>query len=921
MAAKRELDRLTALFGRDNVAVEITDSGAPEDPGLIAALAELARGRHLPLVATGNVHYAQTQQFAMASAMSAIRGRRSLEEMDGYLPAGPTAALRSPAQMAARMGRLGQTQAVAAAATLAAECAFDLKLIAPKLPPADVPDGHDEASWLEELTWRGAKERYGPRGPANGKAYEVLEHELKVIKELGFPGYFLIMYEIVEFCRERGILCQGRGSAANSAVCYALGITAVDAVRYGLLFERFLAPEREGYPDIDLDIESGRREEVIQHVYRRYGRDRAALVGAVISYRPKLALRDAARALGYGAGQQDAWSKQVERWGHLRQGKVSYVPWGRGDAKRVEADDDLSAIPGDVLELAESFMRLPRHLGIHPGGMVLADQPVIDICPVQWGRMEDRSVLQWDKDDSASAGLVKFDLLGLGMLGAVRLAFEEIERTEGLCWQMHTIPPECPEVYDLLCAADTVGVFQVESRAQIATLPRLRPRRFYDLVVEVALIRPGPIQGGSVHPYIERVRGRQPVTYDHELVRPALERTLGVPLFQEQLMQMAISAAGFSAGQADQLRRAMGSKRSTERMEALKEDLMKGMAEHGIRPATRIKIYDQLKAFADFGFPESHSFSFALIVYVSAWLKVFHPAAFYAAILASQPMGFYSPQSLVADARRHGVGVRGPDVEFSAAMACVERTGPGDRPYSGLLKGDPSLGIRLGLATVRGIGRKKAEAIQTEREANGGFKSLTDLAHRCGLTPHQMEALATAGALGGLEPDRRRALWAAGATGAAGELAGTTPGLQAPTLPGMSDEELAMADMWASGVTLGEYPTVHVRQELTAAEVVPNDEVASHPDGEWIKVAGVVTHRQRPGTAGGVTFLNLEDETGQINVICTADVWNRFRKVGRTASAMVVAGRLENRDGTVGIKAGHLHPLYLKVPTRSRDFH
>jgi error-prone DNA polymerase len=823
--------------------------------------------------------------------------------------------------MAARMERLGHLEAVATAAVLAAECAFDLKLIAPELPPASVPDGHTEGSWLEELTWRGAERRYGPRGPDNAKAYQTLAHELKVIKDLGFPGYFLIMHEIVEFCREQGILCQGRGSAANSAVCYALGITAVDAVRYGLLFERFLAPEREGYPDIDLDIESGRREEVIQHVYQRYGRDRAALVGAVISYRPKLALRDAARALGYGTGQQDAWSKQVERWGHLHKGKVRYTPWGRGGAKPVDASDDLSAIPEDVLGLAESFMRLPRHLGIHPGGMVLAAEPVIDICPVQWGRMEDRSILQWDKDDAASAGLVKFDLLGLGMLGAVRLAFEEIERSEGVRWEMHTIPSERPEVYDLLCAADTVGVFQVESRAQIATLPRLRPRRFYDIVVEVALIRPGPIQGGSVHPYIERVRGRQPVTYDHELVRPALERTLGVPLFQEQLMQMAIAAAGFSAGQADQLRRAMGSKRSTERMEALKEDLMNGMRERGIPSATRDKLYDQLKAFADFGFPESHSFSFALIVYVSAWLKVFHPAAFYAAILASQPMGFYSPQSLVADARRHGLAVRGPDIQLSSAQARVERTGPGDRPYSELLRGDPSLGVRLGLATVRGIGLKKAEAIQAERDSSGAFASLTDLAHRCGLTPHQMEALATGGALAGLEPDRRRALWAAGAAGSADELPGTTPGLVAPTLPGMSDEEMAMADMWANGVTLGEYPTVHVRSELTAAQVVPNNLVPSHPDGEWIKVAGVVTHRQRPGTARGVTFLNLEDETGQINVICTADVWNRFRKVGRTASAMIVAGRLENRDGTVGIKAGHLHPLYLSVPTKSRDFH
>jgi error-prone DNA polymerase len=747
-----------------------------------------------------------------------------------------------------------------------------------------------------------------------------LEHELKVITGLGFPGYFLIVHEIVQFCRDQGILCQGRGSAANSAVCYALGITAVDAVRHGLLFERFLAPEREEYPDIDLDIESGRREEVIQHVYQRYGRDRAALVGAVISYRPRLALRDAARALGHDTGQQDAWSKQVEHWGHLRGGKVEHTPWGRRDARPADAGDDLSDIPEHVLGLAESFMRLPRHLGLHPGGMVLVDQPVIDVCPVQWGRMADRSVLQWDKDDCAEAGLVKFDLLGLGMLGVVRLAFEEVERVEGVRWEMHSLPQECPEVYDLLCAADTVGVFQVESRAQIATLPRLQPREFYDIVVEVALIRPGPIQGGSVHPYIERSRGREPITYDHELLRPVLERTKGVPLFQEQLMQMAVAAAGFSPGQADQLRRAMGSKRSVEKMEALKERLMDGMAVRGIPGPVRAKLYEQLRGFADFGFPESHAFSFALIVYVSAWLKVFHPAAFYAALLASQPMGFYSPQSLVADARRHGLAIKGPDVQRSSAQTCVERTGPADRPYSGLLRGDPSLGVRLGLASVRGIGTKRAERIAAERSHGGRFVSLTDLAGRCELTPRQMECLATAGALSDLEPDRRRALWAAGAVGGPGELPGSTPGLDAPTLPGMSDEDLALADAWATGVTLAEFPTVHVRDKLEAAGVTPNAQVKGRSAGEWVKVAGVVTHRQRPSTAAGVTFLNLEDETGALNIVCAKDVWARYRKVGRTAAALVVSGRLERQDGSVGVRAGHLHPLYLRVPTRSRDF-
>ncbi|MDR1824108.1 MAG: error-prone DNA polymerase [Bifidobacteriaceae bacterium] len=920
-AAQAELDRLVALFGRDNVAVEVTDSADPWDGPRGEALAELAVWAGLPLVATGNVHYARPRDFAVAGSMAALRGRRPLDQMDGFLPGAPTAHLRSAAQMLQR--HMAHPEAVAAAAALARECAFDLRLIAPDLPPARVPPGHTEASYLRQLTWRGAAERYGPRGPDTAKAYGILEHELAIIEQMNFPGYFLTVYQIVQFCRQAGILCQGRGSAANSAVCYVLGITAVDAVKYGLLFERFLAPAREGYPDIDLDIESGRREEVIQHVYATYGRENCALVGAVISYRPRLALRDAAKALGYDTGQQDAWAKQVERWGSLTGGKIRYTPWGRGDATPVTAPDDLSGIPPDVLELAESFMKLPRHLGIHPGGMVVANRPVTDICPVQWGRMADRSVLQWDKDDAADAGLVKFDLLGLGMLGAVRLAFEEIERTEGQRWQMHTIPSERPEVYDLLCAADTVGVFQVESRAQMATLPRLQPRRFYDLVVEVALIRPGPIQGGSVHPYIERARGREPVTYDHPLLQKALERTLGVPLFQEQLMQMAIDAAGFTAGQADQLRRAMGSKRSPERMAALKEPLMAGMAARGIPPDARDRIFDKLRAFADFGFPESHSFSFALIVYVSAWLKVFHPAAFYAAILASQPMGFYSPQSLVADARRHGLGVLGPCVNNSqveAVVQCLAAADPKARPWSPLFKGDPSLGVRLGLAAVRGIGQKMAKRIVAARDQDGPYQSLEDLAWRAELGAAQMEALATAGALSQLEPDRRRALWAAGAIGGPGLLPGTAVGVEAPALPGLSEAELAAADMWATGVSLGEYPTAHLRPQLDQAGVVPLAQVSQCEVGEWLKVAGVVTHRQRPNTAKGVTFVSLEDETGLLNVICTADVWQKYRKAGRTATALIVSGRLERQDGAVGLKAGHLHPLYLRVPAKSRDF-
>ncbi|MCL2788696.1 MAG: error-prone DNA polymerase, partial [Micrococcales bacterium] len=800
-AAEREVRALIDWFGAGNVAVEITNLGQPGDEARCDQLDEIARRTHLPLVATGNVHYATAGEYSLATALAAVRARRSLDEMDGWLPAGATQALSSPQEMAHR--HRSHPQALDNAVNLGVECAFDLRLVAPNLPDCRVPEGHTEATWLRVLTYQGAERRYGPPGAGNTKAYQMIDKELGIIESLGFPGYFLIVHEITEYARDQGILCQGRGSAANSAVCFALGITAVDAVKYGLLFERFLAPERDGYPDIDLDIEAGRREEVIQHVYERYGREHSALVGTAISYRPRMAIRDAAKALGHDPGQQNAWSKQLERFGHLKGRAMTVTPWGTRDAKPETTDDDLKGIPDSVLDLAEQMMSLPRHLGIHPGGMVMCDRPVIEVCPVQWGRMPARSVLQWDKDDCADAGLVKIDLLGLGMLQAVRLAFEEIERHTGETWEMYSVPAECPEVYDLLCAADTVGVFQVESRAQMATLPRLQPRCFYDIVVEVALIRPGPIQGRAVHPYIDRKRGRQPVTYDSPLLIPALERTLGVPLFQEQLMQLAIDAAGFSAAQADQLRRAMGSKRSAQRMEALREALYAGMAERDIGPEARDRIYEALRAFSDFGFPESHSFSFSLIVYVSAWLKVFHPAAFYASILASQPMGFYSPQSLVADARRHGVRVLGPDVAFSSRPATVERlpTDDGGTPHP-LLRGDLRLGVRMGLESVRGIGAEVADRIVAAR-SDGGFVSLSDLARRCDLGAPAMEALASAGALSSLVPVRRRALWAAGAAvETQGMLPGLGSGLEAPDLPPLTAIERSAQDVWATGVSI-----------------------------------------------------------------------------------------------------------------------
>ncbi|MGW0894804.1 error-prone DNA polymerase [Saccharopolyspora sp. NPDC002578] len=887
-AASAELDRLVALFGADNVAVELTDHGAPEDSVRNDALYELARRHDLRAVASTAAHLATPSRERVASVLAAIRARSSLDAMDGWLPPSAAAHLRSGAEMERRFARYPGV--VAAAAELGRECAFDLRLVAPRLPPFDVPPGRTEAGHLRELTMRGALDRYGPpqRSPA---AYRQLEHELAVIEQLDFPGYFLVVQDIVRFCQEQDILCQGRGSAANSAVCFALRITNADPVRYELLFERFLAPERDGPPDIDLDIESDRREEVIQYVYRKHGRTHAAQVANVISYRPKSAVRDVARALGHSPGQQDAWSKQVESWHEL------------------PPDDE---IPSQVTELANELIGFPRHLGIHSGGMVLCHQPVSEVCPVEWARMPGRTVLQWDKDDCAAAGLVKFDLLGLGMLSALHYAIDLVAEHHGRRVDLGELDLADDAVYEMLRRADAIGVFQVESRAQLATLPRLKPREFYDLVVEVALIRPGPIQGGSVHPYIRRRNGLEEWEYEHPLMEGALAKTLGVPLFQEQLMQLAVDVAGFSAAEADELRRAMGAKRSGERMRRLRDRLFEGMAANGIGEELGERVYARLLAFANYGFPESHALSFALLVFASAWFKRYYPAAFCSALLKAQPMGFYSPQSLAADARRHGVRVFGPDVNASRVRADLEAD-----PES-----DGGKAVRLGLASVRTVGEGVAERLMAERAEHGPFADLVDVARRVSLTAPQMEALATAGAFGCFGLSRREALWNAAA--AAGDrpdrLPGTTVTAAAPVLPGMDGVELAAADVWATGVSPDSFPVQFLRSRLDELGAVPAAGLSDVEHGSRVLVGGAVTHRQRPATAGGITFLNMEDETGMINVVCSPGLWARYRSVARGSAALLVRGTVERTEGVVNLRADRLQRLDMRVPSTSRDF-
>ncbi len=888
-AARRELDRLIAAVGAANVAVELWDHAAPLDAARNDALATIGLEAGVDVVATNNVHYATPTSFRLAHTFAAVRARRSVDDMEGWTSPAPVACLRSAEEQARRFARFpGVTER---AAELGLACAFDLRLVAPSLPDFPTPDGLDEQGYLVRLVADGAEARYGPRGAERVPgAWAQLDHELSVIGQLGYAGYFLIVWDLTQFCRSRDIYCQGRGSAANSAVCYSLGVTNADAVSLGLLFERFLSPARDGPPDIDVDIESGRREEVIQYVYARYGRRHAAQVANVITYRPRSAVRDIARALGDTAEDAAKAAARVER------------RWGV-DAELV-GDAGAAGLAPLVASLATEALGRPRHLGLHSAGMVICDRPVVEVCPVEWARMEGRSVLQWDKDDCAAIGLVKFDLLGLGMLDALHRVVDLVRAATGEELDLALLPQE-DTVYDLLSSADTVGVFQVESRAQMATLPRLRPRCFYDLVIEVALIRPGPIQGNAVNPYLRRRRGEEPVTYLHPLAEPILARTLGVPLFQEQLMELAVAVAGFSPAESDELRQAMASKRSELRMLRLKGRLYAGMAAKGVDAATSDAIYAALAAFANFGFPESHAVSFAHLVYCSAWLKRHHPAAFLAALLNAQPMGFWSPQSLVADARRHGVVVHRPDVDRSGALATLEPDGDG-------------FAVRLGLTTVRGVGTAVAERI-AERAPWSGQE---DLVRRAGVTRAQLESLALAGALDATGMSRRALTWTAGAAAQSSpdRLEGIVTGTIAPALEEPTALETVADDLYALGLAPEDTAISLARASLEGLGVLPAAALLG-AEATRVTVAGVVTHRQHPETAHGAVFVNLEDETGHVNVIFSKGAWERWRHVALGAPALVVRGRLERAQGTVGVTAEHVEVLDLGAPAAaSRDF-
>lgn len=915
---------LVERFGQHNVVVELFDHQHPMDTVHNDFLAELATRHGLPVVATGLVHYASAAEADLAHAMAAVRARSSMDTLHSWLPASQAAYLRSGAEQAQRF--LAYPGAVTRTSQIAEELSFSLKKVSPGLPSSVCPPGYTTMSYLRELVEAAVPLRYPG---ATTEVWNRINKELELIERKDFAGYFLIVHDIVRFARARGIVCQGRGSAANSAVCFLLDITAVDSIYYNLPFERFLSALRDEEPDIDVDFESRRREEVIQYVYQRYGRRSAAQVATVIEYRPKSAVRDMARSLGYSAGQQDAFSRQIERSSSL-------------------ADATAHSIPPDVTALALRTLKLPRHMGIHSGGMVLTDRPVSEVVPIEHARMEDRTVLQWDKDDCEWMGLVKFDLLGLGILEAIHETFDLAAEHLQEQWELSTLPRDEQGVYDMLCRADSIGVFQVESRAQMALLPRLQPRRFYDLAIQIAMIRPGPIQGGAVHPFVKRKAGLEPVQYPHPLLEQCLERTLGIPVFQEQIMQIAMAVGGCTGEDADLLRRAMGSKRGLERIDSLKDTLYRGMRESGLDDDTADRIYGTIQAFASFGFAESHSLSFALLVYASAWLKLHYPGLYLTGLLRAWPMGFYSPASLVSDAERHGVEVRRPSVAHSEVTASVEPVG-GARPSPGgrescvdyhqptpdpvfdphctdptvAHRRDGDLAVRLGLASVKGIGSDTAEAIVHERTARGPFGSPSELVRRVGLSASHLEALASAGALDEWGHSRREGVWLAGhiATEHPKFLPHTSTELQIPLFEEMSAQEIMAADRMFTGVSPGDHPLRYARGWLGDQGVESVMDMASRESGRRVWVAGLITHRQRPSTARGVTFLNLEDETGLINVICGVGFWRRYRHILRESTAVIMRGMLERSpEGVTSLVADAAQSLSVGVPQDSRDF-
>ena len=851
----------------------------------------------LPVVAAGDVCMHLRSCKPLQDTMTAIRHGIPIARCGYRLASNAEQHLRSRL----RLGNLYSRQTLAESVRVADLCDFSLDELRYEYPHELVPSGYTASSYLRAESYNGAHWRYPAGIPDNVQSQ--LERELALIAEMQYESYFLTVYDIVRFARAQHILCQGRGSAANSAVCFCLGVTEVDPVRGTLLFERFISKERNEPPDIDIDFEHQRREEVIQYIYNKYGRLRAALTAVVISYRPRSVLRDVGTALGIDLAVVDKVAKAGHRWG------------GQPDLRKRLQDcgfDPDSPIAEKWGVLADQMMQFPRHMSQHPGGFVISHSTLSRLVPIENAAMADRSIVQWDKDDLDAVGLLKIDILALGMLSCIRRALALVSAQRGAPFELRDVPHEDPATYNMICEADTVGVFQIESRAQMSMLPRLRPKTFYDLVIEVAIIRPGPIQGGMIHPYLRRREGIDQVTYPSPAMEAVLSRTLGIPIFQEQVMQIAMVAAGFSAGEADQLRRAMGAWKRKGGLELFEEKLMLGMAERGYDSEFANAIVGQIRGFAEYGFPESHAASFALLAYASSWLKCHHPAAFLAALLNSQPMGFYSPSALVQDARRHGVVVLPVDVCESNWEASLE---PPDAAQPA---------VRLGLNMIRGFECEAAWRLEEARQVRA-FDNLDDLAARAQLNSVQLNLLASANALVALVGNRHQAIWQAVASVTEkGLLRDARIAESRVVLDAPGEAESIVADYRHLGLTLGRHPLALLRQKLSKMRFVAATDLSTFSNDQFARGCGIVTVRQRPGTSKGVVFITLEDETGNVNVIIWPDIVERQRKEVMGAALLGVYGIWQRQNKVMHLVARRLvdlSHLLGELDTRSRDFH
>lgn len=909
---------LKEAFGR-GLSIAVSRVYGPLDPMTLRKAELLSHSYDIPLLATNQVHYHDEHRQTLQDVLTCIRHGCTIHDAGFRLFPNGERFIKPPEEMHRLFGDL--LAALRRMVEVAERCTFSLDELRYEYPDEIVPAGTTSASYLAELTWTGATGRY-PAGIPE-KVRRQIVHELTLIEELEIEPYFLTVYDLVRFARSRGILCQGRGSAANSVVCYCLGVTSVDPERIDVLFERFVSAARGEPPDIDVDFEHERREDVIQYVYDKYGRERAGMTAEVISYRGRSAVRDVGKAMGLGLDTVDALAKHLEGWS-------SGAPME--EQVRAAGLDPTDRTVRLVVGLTQELLGFPRHLSQHVGGMVMTRGPLCELVPIENASMQDRTVIEWDKDDIDALGILKVDVLALGMLTALAKGLKLVNETHPMRppIELHSIPPEDPGMYEMISDADTIGVFQIESRAQMSMLPRLRPKKFYDLVIEVAIVRPGPIQGDMVHPYLRRRDGIEPVSFPKPELEAVLGKTLGVPLFQEQAMRIAIECAGFTPEQADRLRRAVTGFRRLGDVETFATQFVEGMRRRGFEPDFAERCFNQIRGFASYGFPESHAASFALLVYASAWIKRYHPAAFCAALLNSQPMGFYAPAQLVRDAREHGVTVLAVDVNRSDWDCTLESAGnsPASAPtVDKRTWGYDGPAVRLGFRVIKGFKSAHAQQIVERRGQHGPFRSIDDFHAATALPVSAIAKLSEADAFASLPKSRRMALWETLALPEERGLLATMPpdeNKAALALPKMTADQEINADYGTTGLSLKGHPIQLIRAELTRRRVITAAEVWDRPPGRWVSVAGAVIIRQRPGTAKGIVFETLEDETGIVNLIIRPDVYDRCRSAARNASVLQADGYVERQGKVLHVMAKRLHDLSGLVADcslRSRDFH